>query len=154
MRRITWSFALLGALALTTTACQGDKKPAAPAKTAKAATSKPAKKAEPKPAEAKPAAAGDAAAAEAKTVYTTRCATCHGAGGMGDGPASAALNPKPRTLTDAAWQDKVTDEHIAKVIVEGGGAVGLSVMMAANPDLKAKPEVVKGLVKIVRSFKK
>lgn len=150
MRRITWSFALLGALALT--ACQGDKKPAAPAKTEKA-VAKPAPAAE-KPAEAAPAADGDAAMAEAKTIFTTRCATCHGAGGMGDGPAAVALNPKPRTLTDPAWQDKVTDEHIATIIVKGGPAVGLSVMMAANPDLESKPEVVKALVKMVRGLKK
>ena len=45
------------------------------------------------------------------------------------------------------------DERIAKVIVEGGAAVGLSEGMAANPDLKGKDDVVAELVKIVRSFR-
>ncbi len=63
-----------------------------------------------------------------------RCVACHGEGGKGDGVAGAALTPKPRDFTEGAWQDKVDDAHIKKVIGEGGGAVGLSPIMAANPD--------------------
>ena len=99
------------------------------------------------------AAANPEAVKEAKNVWDTRCVTCHGNNGLGDGPGAAALNPKPRSFSDKAWQNKVNDEHIAKVIVEGGAAVDLSEAMAANPDLKDKPEVVAELVKIVRSFK-
>ena len=40
------------------------------------------------------------ATAEAREVYKSRCATCHGEAGKGDGPAGAALNPKPRNYTD------------------------------------------------------
>ena len=40
------------------------------------------------------------------------------------------MNPKPRAFTDAVRQDLVDDAHIAKVIKEGGAAVGLSVTMA------------------------
>lgn len=117
-------------------------KKAPAAKAAKGAASQPSKA----------AGVDDAAMAEAKQVYATRCATCHGPEGKGDGPAAAALNPKPRSLSDAEWQKSVTDEHIAKVTVKGGEAVGLSVMMAPNPDLESKPKVVDGLVKIVRGF--
>lgn len=85
--------------------------------------------------------------------WDTLCVTCHGATGKGDGPGAAALNPKPRSFADASWQASVTDEHIEKVIVEGGAAVGLSAGMAPNPDLADKPEVVKELRKRVRSFK-
>lgn len=92
-------------------------------------------------------------AAEAKNVWDTRCVTCHGNAGKGDGPGSAALNPKPRSFGDKKWQSGITDEKISKVIVEGGGPNGLSEAMAPNPDLKDKPEVVAELVKIVRSFK-
>lgn len=94
----------------------------------------------------------EAAMAEAKTIFAQRCATCHGPEGKGDGPAGQALNPKPRTFSDKAWQEKVNDEHIAKIIIGGGPAVGLSPMMAPNPDLKEKPAVVKGLVKLVRDL--
>jgi cytochrome c5 len=93
-------------------------------------------------------------AAEAKQVFESRCSTCHGAQGMGDGPAGAALNPKPRNFHDQEWQKSVDDDHIAKTIVEGGAAVGKSPLMVPNPDLKDKPEVVKGLVQIVRAFGK
>ena len=78
--------------------------------------------------------------------------SCHGADGKGSGPAAAALNPKPRDWTNAKWQKSVTDDHIAKVIVEGGQAVGLSPLMAANPDLQGKDAVVAELVKMVRSY--
>ena len=46
----------------------------------------------------------------------------------------------------------MTDEQIRKTIVMGGAAVGKSPMMPASPDLDSKPEVVEGLVKIVRKF--
>jgi putative copper resistance protein D len=36
--------------------------------------------------------------AEGRTVFTEKCAACHGARGGGDGPAAAALNPKPPDL--------------------------------------------------------
>ena len=88
----------------------------------------------------------------AELVFSTRCATCHGPSGHGDGPAAQALNPKPRNYTDPAWQKSVTDEQIKKTIVEGGAAVGKSPLMAANPDLADKPVVLEGLVKIVRGF--
>ena len=92
------------------------------------------------------------AKAEAETVWQTRCTTCHGATGRGDGPAAVALTPKPRDFSVAAWQASVTDEHLNKVVVGGGQAVGLSMMMTANPDLASKPEVVKALVAHVRSL--
>lgn len=90
---------------------------------------------------------------EAANVYTTRCALCHGDGGLGDGVAAASSPVKPRTFSDSAWQAKITDKHIKKVIVEGGSAVGLSALMAANADLREKTEVLDGLVKIIRGFK-
>ncbi|MEB2283730.1 MAG: hypothetical protein B6D46_15790 [Polyangiaceae bacterium UTPRO1] len=93
-----------------------------------------------------------AAVTEADQIWTTRCALCHGAGGKGDGPAAAPLNPKPRDMTDKKWQASVDDKHIELVIVKGGQAANLSPMMAANPDLEAKPEVVKALCAKVRSL--
>lgn len=92
--------------------------------------------------------------AEAQAKYDQICATCHGKKGIGDGAAAAALNPKPRNYTDKAWQNSVTDEQLAKVIVEGGPAGNLSALMPPNPDLKDKPEVVAGLVQIIRNFGK
>ena len=75
------------------------------------------------------AAEGDAA--EGKTQFQNICASCHGPEGKGDGVAAAALDPKPRDLGSAEIMSKMTDEHLFKVIKEGGASVGLSPMMAA-----------------------
>jgi mono/diheme cytochrome c family protein len=88
----------------------------------------------------------------AKEMFDTRCSPCHGPNGRGDGPAAAALTPKPRNYTDRTWQSSVTDDQIKKTIVLGGAAVGKSPIMPGSPDLDGKPEVVDGLVKIVRGF--
>ena len=88
----------------------------------------------------------------AEEIFKTRCATCHGEGGHGDGPAAAALNPKPRNYTDPEWQKTVTDDQLKKTIVGGGAAVGKSPLMVPNPDLAGNEEVLNGLVKIIRGF--
>jgi mono/diheme cytochrome c family protein len=130
---------------------------AAPAAPAADADSGAARAAAPAAAPAAPPAAPAAPAvdpkADAADIFKVRCSTCHGLEGKGDGPASAALNPKPRNYTDAKWQDSVTDEHIEKTIVNGGASVGLSPLMVPNPDLAGKPETVKELRKIIRGFK-
>ncbi len=92
--------------------------------------------------------------AQAKTMFNERCAACHGADGDGKGPGAAALNPKPRNYHDKSWQASVTDEQIKKTITMGGAAVGKSPIMPASPDLDGKPEVVEGLVQIIRGFGK
>lgn len=122
-------------------------------------TSKDTAPAEPKAAEPAPAptpAAEPAAdpVAEAKDLYTNRCTVCHGATGKGDGDGSAALDPKPRDFTLAEWQASVTDDHLKKIIVFGGLAVGKAATMPPNPDLDAKPEVVAELVKLIRDLAK
>lgn len=86
------------------------------------------------------------------SVYESRCALCHGAAGAGDGPASASFNPRPRAFSEASWQSEVDDAHLRRVILGGGGAVGKSALMPPNPDLAEQPEVVEGLVRIIRSF--
>ena len=83
-----------------------------------------------------------------------RCVPCHGERGGGDGPASAGLTPKPANFTLADWQSKVTDEHIEKIVLYGGQAVGKSAAMPPNPDLESKPGVLKGLRAHIRSLKK
>lgn len=90
-------------------------------------------------------------AEEAKSVFSTRCAACHGAAGKGDGPGAAAVNPKPRNFTDAEWQAATADDAILKAIAEGGAAVGKSPVMPANPDIQEP--VLKELVALIRGFK-
>jgi len=105
------------------------------------------------PAPATTAPSSGDAVAKAQEIFTQRCVPCHGSTGIGDGPASASLDPKPRAFSDPAWQASVTDEHIEKIIKFGGAAVGKSVAMPPNPDLN-DPAVITELRKIVRGFKK
>jgi len=89
---------------------------------------------------------------EAQNIFKARCTLCHGSTGKGDGPAGAALAPKPRDMSDPAWQTSVTDAHIEQIIAGGGVAVGKSPLMPANPDLVAKPAVIQALRQLVRGF--
>lgn len=41
-------------------------------------------------------------ASDAKQMFNSYCAPCHGVSGKGDGPAAAALTPKPADLTQFA----------------------------------------------------
>jgi cytochrome c553 len=98
---------------------------------------------------------GDVAINEqASQMFATVCATCHGMDGTGNGPAAETLKPKPRNYTDAAWQASVTDDELRKTILKGGMAVNKSPMMPGNPQLEQQPEVLDGLIKIIRGFKK
>ncbi len=100
------------------------------------------------------AAAGDQDRAAAEEIFTSRCVACHGTDGRGNGPASASLRPGPINFHDSHWQKSVSDETIAKAIVEGGAAVGISSQMMPNPDLEDQPDTVKALIARIRGFAK
>jgi mono/diheme cytochrome c family protein len=54
-----------------------------------------------------------------KEVYETRCAPCHGERGAGDGPAAAAIEPKPRNfLAPEFWQGR-TSVQLRLVVRKG-----------------------------------
>lgn len=74
-------------------------------------------------------AGGDAARGAEK--YAQLCVSCHGEKGDGNGPAGAALTPRPTNFTEAANAARLTDEYMFKVVKEGGAAVGKSPLMVA-----------------------
>lgn len=91
---------------------------------------KPETKAAPAAAEAKKfALTGDAA--KGQTKFKELCSSCHGEAGKGDGPAAAALTPKPANFTDSAHAATVTDEYVYNMIKEGGAANGKSPLMVS-----------------------
>ena len=53
---------------------------------------------------------GQAAVSGGADVFKGYCATCHGDGGHGDGPAGAALDPAPKNL--AEFQTQVGDDYL------------------------------------------
>ncbi len=101
---------------------------------------------------AAPAAIPAETQAKAEQIFTSRCVTCHGPEGRGDGPGSAGLQPGPRNFHDASWQASVTDEQIEQAILYGGAAIGKNPAMPANPDLSSQPAVVSALRVKVRGF--
>lgn len=70
-------------------------------------------------------------AARGAQAYANFCASCHGAEGKGDGVAGVNLDPKPTDHTDGGYMNPLSDDHLFKVVSEGGPAVGKSAQMAA-----------------------
>lgn len=61
---------------------------------------------------------GSDAATAGKAVYDVQCASCHGDGGKGDGPAGQALTPPAADLVASA--SKNGDDYLHYRIAEGG----------------------------------
>jgi len=57
-------------------------------------------------------------------LYATNCASCHGDGGMGDGPAASALDPAPAPV--AYSSQMLADDYLFWRISEGGVSLGTS----------------------------
>jgi mono/diheme cytochrome c family protein len=65
----------------------------------------------------------DAASLErGAALYATNCASCHGDGGMGDGPAGTALDPAPAPV--AHTSQMMSDDYLFWRISEGGTPFG------------------------------
>lgn len=91
------------------------------------------------------AAAPAASAVDGARVYATYCVTCHGAGGAGDGPAAAGLNPKPASFVARSFRYDVNGngtkgdaDDIQTIVRDGAAKHGGSPLMAAWPMLSAE----------------
>lgn len=90
-------------------------------------------------------AKSDKVIAEAKKIAETNCVACHGAKGVGDGAAAAALPVKPANWTTPAVQGE-TDGEIFWKITNGRGPM---------PPWKHLAEKDRwALVHYIRTFKK
>lgn len=65
-----------------------------------------------------PVVADEASLARGGELFATYCAACHGDGGMGDGPASAALDPAPAPI--AHTSQMMGDDYLFWRVSEGG----------------------------------
>jgi mono/diheme cytochrome c family protein len=54
-----------------------------------------------------------------KEVYAVRCSPCHGDSGAGDGPAAAAIEPKPRNFKDPGFWRARTRQQLRLVVMNG-----------------------------------
>ena len=84
-------------------------------------------------------------AEQGKKVAQVNCASCHGAAGLGNGPAAVALNPKPADWTSRKVQDE-PDGALFWKITSGRGAM---------PSWRHLPENDRwALVQYIRTLKK
>jgi mono/diheme cytochrome c family protein len=94
---------------------------------------------------------GDPKAGKAK--YDVNCVGCHGTTGKGDGPAAAALNPKPQDHTDGKIMNAFNDKYLFDIIRGGGVAVKKApIMPAANK--KLTDQEIWDMVAYIRSLAK
>ena len=103
----------------------------------------------------------DEALEKGKTIYNGAgaCAGCHGPLGAGDGPAGAALNPKPRSFVSGDFAidtdkdgKKGTETDIFNVVSNGAATYGGSPLMVGRADIPEADR--KAVAKYVLSLKK
>lgn len=96
--------------------------------------------------------AGQADAASAGgTIFAERCASCHGAAGLGDGPAAASLDPKPANLS--AVEKGLGDDFIFWRIMDGGSMAPFNSSMPAQKGILTDDQVWQ-LVTFIRTLGK
>lgn len=92
-----------------------------------------------------------ASIANGEVIYKRQCQTCHGATGVGDGPASKFLKGKLPNFTDKAVMAKMKDEEIHETVMNG-----VKTEVGSMPAFKAKlkPEEVQDVINFVHSLAK
>jgi mono/diheme cytochrome c family protein len=79
-----------------------------------------------------PLTATSANLASGKQLFDANCAPCHGTGGAGDGPAAAALNPKPADFKTPIHA-KLPDGYYFWRVTKGGSVPPFSAAGSAMP---------------------
>ncbi len=92
---------------------------------------------------------GDAKAGKVK--YDANCVGCHGATGKGDGPAAAALNPKPQDHTNGKVMNALSDKYLFDIIKNGGAAMKKAPFMPASKK-KLTDQEIWDVVAYIRSI--
>jgi mono/diheme cytochrome c family protein len=83
----------------------------------------------------------DAASLErGASLYATNCASCHGDGGMGDGPAASALDPAPAPVAHSSRM--LADDYLFWRISEGGAPFDSSMPAWKTLDEEARWDMI------------
>ena len=64
-------------------------------------------------------------------LFVQNCQMCHGAKGLGDGPAGASLNPKPRNMVEGKWKYGGTRLGLMGVLEKGSPGTSMQSYKAA-----------------------
>lgn len=85
-----------------------------------------------------PLSANAADLEKGKTAFGTRCASCHGPTGAGDGPVAQALPPGTvRNLASGPFKFATDATKVKELLVKGGAAVGLNPLMPPQTGVPA-----------------
>jgi len=95
------------------------------------------------------AATASLRAADVTADWKKNCASCHG--NDGKGKTKAGRKAKVKDMTEAKYQEALTDEKMAKQIKEGMKEDGKDVMKPFGD--KLSDDAIKALVAYVRKFK-
>jgi len=91
--------------------------------------------------------AGQGSASDGARLYADRCSGCHGDDGKGDGPAAAAVEPKPRNFRSPDfWHDR-TDAGLRAVVLRGKPGTMMPPFAGIMSD-----EEVEAVVSFIRHF--
>lgn len=107
---------------------------------------------------------------EGRAFFVQNCASCHGASGRGDGPASANLTPKPADLTVLArgnggtfptaralsyiWGDPV-EGHLNRVMPEFGDRMAEDLVpLEVDGVLTPTPRALAGMLSYLESIQR
>lgn len=74
------------------------------------------------------------------SLYATNCASCHGDGGMGDGPAAAALDPAPAPVAHSSQM--LADDYLFWRISEGGAPFGTTMPAWKSLDEQSRWDMI------------
>ncbi len=83
------------------------------------------------------------AAADARTIFNRQCASCHGRDGRGR--TRKGRQTRARDMTDASWQDDVSDERLFNSISNGRGKMPAFRQKISENDIDALVAYVRRL---------
>jgi cytochrome c oxidase cbb3-type subunit III len=96
------------------------------------------------------AGAGGGGRATARSNYLSKCATCHGAGGKGDGWTAWLFRLKMGDLTNFSNMQALSDDYIFLIIKQGGANLGKPGMPSWGQELT--DQEIRDLTAYIRSL--
>lgn len=88
---------------------------------------------------------GTQEARHAAELFQRQCVACHGKRGKGDGPAAAAMTPRPANLTDPERMGELSDEELIEVLTKGKGAMPSFGALLGPEEIRAMARYVREL---------